>query len=259
MAYGNHFQDLFSKLMKEKYGIQYQPTSSYGNIGDMCVDGVLDYSTAFAVYAPEIYNDNKTIRKLTSDFNGFMHKKNGMWRDIQTYIFVIKRERAGITPSVLGIIEEFRKDFPVEIMTMDDLEKLEKGYLPFSEDGRKLLEFKEDVTKVMEYIIKTDFAAGPFCMSLWDNIETAIEKWNRKQYSFNEEKMEDIKNRIISSLSDLCNYLTPLYVRALPNGLLLFNNNSGEAGERLRNEMQPQIRRIRHEVNDLLNELYSIK
>lgn len=259
-AYGNHFQDLFSKLMKEKYGMQYKPTSTNGNIGDLCVDGVLNYNTAFAVYAPETYNDSKTIEKLKADFNGFLsQRKNGYWNDIETYIFVIKRERTGITSTVLNLISEFRHIFSVDLMTLDDLEMLDNQYLPFSENGKLLEEFKSDVTSIMEYIIETDFSAEPFSINLSDNIELGIvAKWKKKKYVFKEEKCENLKIRILESLCELCSYLTPIYVHALPDGRLLFNNDSWEAGERLRNELQPNIYRIRCNIRDLLEELYSI-
>lgn len=261
-ANGLHFQDLFSQLMKEKYGSQYHPTRTHGNIGDMSVDGVLNLNTAFAVYAPDIYNDKKTLEKLKSDFNGFLEQREkGNWSDIQKLIFVVKSERSGITTTVLNLIMQFNNRFPTDIMEMNDLELLSMDYLPFSNDGKLLLEFKNDSTGIMEYIIGTDFTAEPFLISLLDNIQFGIlKKWNKKQNSFKEETKEDLKNRILASLNELCSYLTPSYVHVIPNGrFLLFNNDSYEAGEKLREEMQPQIYRIRCEVRDLLNELYSIK
>lgn len=136
LAYGNHFEDLFSKLMKQKYGLRYQIISTCGNIGDMKVDGVLDCNIAFAVYAPEVYREQNVIQKLRTDFNGFMeHKRNGEWSSINQYCFVVKRERQGITPLVANQIFAFNKDFPVAVMTMEDLKKIADGYLTFSADG----------------------------------------------------------------------------------------------------------------------------
>lgn len=63
-AYGNHFEDLFSELMKQKYGLRYQVISTSGRTGDMSVDGVLDYSVAFAVYAPEVYKEKMQFVNL---------------------------------------------------------------------------------------------------------------------------------------------------------------------------------------------------
>ena len=149
LAYGNHFEDLFSKLMKQKYGFRYQIISTCGNIGDMKVDGVLDCNIAFAVYAPEVYREQNVIQKLRTDFNGFMeHKRNGEWSSINQYCFVVKRERQGITPLVANQIFTFNKDFPVAVMTMEDLKKIADGYLTFSADGYLLEEFMVDVTEI---------------------------------------------------------------------------------------------------------------
>lgn len=260
-ANGIHFQNLFSQLMKEKYGPKYQPTRTHGNIGDMSVDGILNYETAFAVYAPETYNDKKVIAKIKSDFEGFLEQReNGNWADIQQLIFIIKSERSGITPTVLNLIMKINACFPVKVWSLDDLKYISTSYLSFSDDGRLLQEFKDDTTKLMEYIIETDFTAEPFLMSLYDDIQIGIlPKWNKKMNSFKNKDMEDLKNRILGSLSELCNYLTPLYVHPLPNGLLMFNNSSQEQGERLREEMQPNVYKIRCKVRDFLNELYNIK
>lgn len=259
-AYGNHFQNLFSKLMKEKYGMRYQATSNYGNIGDMCVDGVLDFNIAFAVYAPETYKDQNAIEKLKSDFYGFIeHKNRGEWNQIQKYVFVIKRERFGSTSTVLDVLSQFNKIFPVGIMTMADLEKLEMGYLAFSDDGHLLNEFKSDVTEIMEYIVDTDFSAEPFRMSLWDDINSILIKWSKKRYSFKRELLEELKNKILRTINEICKYLSPLYVHPIDGGRLMFNNNSLEAGERLKKELQPETLKIRYKIQDLLEELYSIK
>lgn len=259
-ANGMHFQNLFSQLMKEKYGSLYKPTRTHGNIGDMSVDGVLNFNTAFAVYAPETYNDKKTLEKINFDFNGFLkQRENGKWVLIQKLIFIIKSERNGITPTVLNLIMEINTKFPTDIWSLDDLKLLSTNYLPFSDDGRLLLEFKDDVTKTMEYIISTDFSAKSFSMSLPDEIDGILEKWNKKQKSFKNENIEDLKNRILSLLRELCYYFTIEYVHPISKNFLMFNNDSYEAGERLRNEMQPQVHRIRCEMSELLNELYSIK
>ncbi len=181
LAYGNHFEDLFSKLMKQKYGFRYQIISTCGNIGDMKVDGVLDCNIAFAVYAPEVYREQNVIQKLRQ-VNGFMeHKRNGEWSSINQYCFVVKRERQGITPLVANQIFTFNKDFPVAVMTMEDLKKIADGYLTFSADGYLLEEFKVDVTDIMEYI-RYRASAEPFDIFLEDRIVAILEKWNKKKY-----------------------------------------------------------------------------
>ena len=259
-SYGNQFQILFTKLMKEKYGIQYHATSTYGNKGDMSVDGVLNYNTAFAVYAPETYSDQKTISKIKSDFDGFLSwKKKGEWQSIQLYVFVIKREREGVTSTVLNLVSELNKIFPLKIMTMQDLRVLSQNYLPLSSDGQLLMELKEDITEILEYIIETDFSSQAFCISFLDDIDgKIISKWSKKKYSFSNKKIQIVKNKILNMLIELCHYLSYPYVRSLSAEKLIFDNTSPEAGERLRTEMRPQIHKIRIEAKKLLEELDSI-
>ena len=57
---------------------------------------------------------------------------------------------------------------------------IEKYYLPFSEDGYLLEEFKSDVTYIMEYIIETDFSAEPFDINLADEICSILGNGVRK-------------------------------------------------------------------------------
>lgn len=259
-AYGNHFQEIFTQLMKEKYSYTYQETSTNGNQGDMKVDGVLNNDIAFAVYAPETYDDKKTISKMRSDFNGFLqNQKKGNWQNIKKYIFVVKRQRNGVTATVLNLIAEFNRTFPVGIITMDDLKALTHTTLPFSDDGILLSEFKNDITDIMEYIIDTDFAAEPFRISLADEIEANMNKWLKKKKTFKNSSIEELKKEILKTLNGLCSYLTPVYFHAMSNGhYLIFNNDSWEAGERLRNELQPQTYEIRKATQELLDKLYNI-
>ncbi len=258
-AYGNHFQDLFSSIMKSKYGLNYMATSTYGNAGDSKVDGVLNFTTAFAVYAPEIYTDDKAIQKLKNDFRGFINlRSNGEWGNISEYIFVIKRERSGVTSRVIELISELNREFNVGIMTLDDIEGIVKGYQPFSEDGILLKEFKNDITEIMEYIVDIDFSAQPFRMELADEISDIESKWQKKRCVFSNQEIENVKIDIIKSLIELRHYLSPEFMHALSDGQLLFNNDSWEAGEKLRNELQPQSYRIRCNIKRLIDQLYAV-
>ena len=260
LAYGNHFEDLFSKLMKQKYGLRYQIISTSGNIGDMKVDGVLDCNIAFAVYAPEVYREQNVIQKLRTDFNGFMeHKRNGEWSSINQYCFVVKRERQGITPLVANQIFAFNKDFPVAVMTMEDLKKIADGYLTFSADGYLLEEFKVDVTDIMEYIRDTDFSAEPFDIFLEDRIVAILEKWNKKKYIFRRKNTENLKKEILKTLAELCQYLSPVYMHCIENERLMFNSDSIEAHKRLTEILAPQTYHIRCNVGELLEMLYNIE
>ena len=140
---------------------------------------------------------------------------------------------------------------------MDKLKIIAEGYLPFSTDGPLLNEFKSDVTEIMEYLVDTDFASQAFRITLADEIELDIvDKWRKRKYTFNLADLEMIKNEILAALSELCYYISIDYVHALPDGRLIFNNDSEEAGEKLRNELQPKSLEIRTKVCRLLEELY---
>ncbi|MBS7174538.1 hypothetical protein NE644_20650 [Blautia wexlerae] len=136
---------------------------------------------------------------------------------------------------------------------------IEKYYLPFSEDGYLLEEFKSDVTYIMEYIIETDFSAEPFDINLADEICSILGKWSKKKYSFRQQNIENLKNKICQCLGELCQYLSPVYMHYIENGRLMFNNSSIEEGDHLRDELAPQTYRIRQNIGNLLEELYNIK
>lgn len=61
MAYGNHFEDLFSKLMKQKYGLRYQAISTYGRDGDRLRETL----------RPETIRIRKKIWKLLEDLYSY--------------------------------------------------------------------------------------------------------------------------------------------------------------------------------------------
>ena len=258
---GTHFEGLFSKLMKSKYGSRYVEISTNGRDGDFKVDGILENTTAFAVYAPESYNDKAAQTKLKSDFNGFiMHKNNGNWSQISKYIFVVKRERSGVTPKIMNLISEFNKFFPVEIWTLQDIESMILGHKIFSNDGILFENFKNEVYEILEYIINTDFASQPFRITLADEIqESILDKWCKPRFAFETLKIDQLKNDILNALHELCGYLTIEYMHLVSNDMILFNNSSHEEGEKLRNDLQPNSLRIRKRIGELYNELYSIK
>ena len=136
----------------------------------------------------------------------------------------------------------FNQIFPVLLVTMDDLKMIEKYYLPFSEDGYLLEEFKSDVTYIMEYIIETDFSAEPFDINLADEICSILGKWSKKKYSFRQQNIENLKNKICQCLGELCQYLSPVYMHYIENGRLMFNNSSIEEGDHLRDEQRCLLR-----------------
>lgn len=260
-SYGNHFQDLFTKLMKQKYANGYQSTASNGAIGDLKVDGILDCNTAFAIYAPEVFEETKLVNKMKSDFSGFMNARSkGYWQNIEKYIFVIKTYRQGVTPRVLSLITDFNKEFRVEVLTMDDLEYLANGYLPFSDNERLLEEFRNDTVKILEYILKTDFTIKPFYLLIFDDIEILKEKWESKTKLFPDKEIENIKNSIFYNLTMLLDTLNKHGFHLLSDNEMCFiDNDTPEKGYNLRSGILPnKLYEIQKNIAILFEKLWEI-
>ena len=125
------------------------------------------------------------------------------------------------------------------------------------EDERLLSTFKEDFTKTLEYIIDVDISSQLISIDLPDEIDVLVNKWNKKGNIFELKPLEDLKLDVINRLTELKRYLSFEYLRLHEStGQLLFRNDSYEAGEKLREELQPTSFRIRTELKLLLDQLY---
>lgn len=125
-----------------------------------------------------------------------------------------------------------------------------------SADAEKLKEFKLDVTEMMRYLRDTDLTAEPFDRYLADQIKIGIlSQWNRGTDLFSNCDMELLKIKILQAFDDLCHYLDPSYIHALPDGRLIFNNDPAEAGDMPQTEFHLKIQNIRRRMRDLLAEL----
>lgn len=123
---GKEFQEIFTMIMKEKHGIDFQQVESYGNLGDKKVDGLLIDNIAYQVYAPEVYKEAEVKKKIKSDFKGFMHhrEKEGYWKNAKEIIFVIKTNRNnGITPEIWKTVQDLKSEynFSIKLMTLKDI------------------------------------------------------------------------------------------------------------------------------------------
>ena len=92
-----------------------------------------------------------------------------------------------------------------------------------------------------------------------EGVSFVLEKWKKKKYSFKQQNLEILKNEICMTLAELAQYFSPVYVHNIGNGILMFNNDSIEAGDRLRETLRPETIRIRKKIWKLLEDLYSYK
>ncbi|MFJ7371956.1 HNH endonuclease [Lysinibacillus capsici] len=141
------------------------------------------------------------------------------------------------------------------------VEKLpRKPNVLLDDDKRLLQQFKEDYTDIIEYCVRTDFSSELVKANLADKITNLnIDKWSKKSNRFQNMNLEELKDDILEKLNELCEYISDEYLKLHePSGNLIFKNSTWEEGCKLREVLQPNSTRIRNELNELLNRLYSL-
>lgn len=130
----------------------------------------------------------------------------------------------------------------------------------FNENDKNLLQqFRNEVKDLMKYIIDTDPSAEQTRITLSDEINDVIHKWN-----FNLREIEDGDFRklviaIVKNLSEYTTYISDKYLRFIPErNVLWFRNESIEEGDRLRNELRPGSYALRVDLARMYEYLYPI-
>ncbi|MFF2484741.1 hypothetical protein [Paenibacillus sp. NPDC058071] len=147
----NHFEDIFSNIMKRINGPNFHQTQT--NPGDKKVDGVLNGDTVFAVYAPETYKDKEALKKVKSDYEGFIKNRNdGYWSGIKKWIFVIKSPRKGATAPIQSYILNLngKEEIETGIWTLEDIKKMINDWLPLEIPSKKRAKIKSKLLKIKE-------------------------------------------------------------------------------------------------------------
>ena len=226
----------------------------------MKVDGLLNNTIAFAIYAPDTFEDNKTVRKITEDFEGFLaQKEKGNWENIEQLNFVIKVNHKGLSSKVLNCISEFNKKFPTEVYTLDDLRNLQKNTLSLSikNDNNLLKKLKSDTTLIIEEIIKVDLSAEALSFCILDQITILKEYWlYKKNYIFENKQYENLKKAIFQELIAFENCIEPQYFHELPNASFFRNDEDIEV---IYETLLPRISKIKENLKILLDKLWDIK
>ena len=99
-ADGTHFQKIFTRIMKKKYGENFQSTKVYGNEGDKKVDGILNFNIGFTPReATEkeyniLFEEIQRAEKLL--INDYVINNAGNFENIKQMIFKHKEEIAQI-------------------------------------------------------------------------------------------------------------------------------------------------------------------
>lgn len=186
-ADGTHFQKVFTRIMKKKYGENFQSTKVYGNEGDKKVDGILNFNIGFAVYAPvDEYKEKYALQKIKSDYDGFVEaQQHGYWKEINRLIFVIKCY-GGITPNVFNLIINLNNQSPnlnINVWNMDDIYNEIQAYIPPSIPFEELSSLSSKVTQLKESYIGLYKEFNNMNQNASSILEPGQEEYTRQLYN----------------------------------------------------------------------------
>ena len=126
-------------------------------------------------------------------------------------------------------------------------------------DKNLLQQFRNDVKDLMKYIIDTDPSAGPTRITLADEINDVIQKWNFNLREIEDGDFRKLVIEIVKNFSEYTTYISDKYLRFIPErNVLWFRNESIEEGDRLRNELQPGSYALRLDLAMMYEYLYPI-
>jgi hypothetical protein len=111
---GTAFQDWFVKIAGYAYGPDFEEVKAYGPHGDHKCDGLRrSAGMLFQVYAPDRYEDKKTIEKISTDFLGAVEH----WPSVlQAWTFV-HNDRNGLPPTVTQFLTQLGANHPTITIT----------------------------------------------------------------------------------------------------------------------------------------------
>ena len=94
---GEAFEDLFTSIMKCRYGRDFHLIQPYGTSGDKKTDGYLkSEKTVFQCYAPKQINQSVTLRKISDDYFG----AKAFWGDRMERWRFVHNSTKGLPPEV---------------------------------------------------------------------------------------------------------------------------------------------------------------
>lgn len=128
---------------------------------------------------------------------------------------------------------------------------------PENESERVYSTFKRESFDILMYCIETDIAAEPVNVTLADEINSLINKWQYEVRKISNQELRKIVADTMITLSDFARYLSDKYLRYNSGSkVLIFRNSSAEEGERLREELRPESYRIRTKLAELFKRMW---
>lgn len=122
-----------------------------------------------------------------------------------------------------------------------------------------IAELKLDYKDLLIYCMENDPCGVPIKITLADEIEAANGRWKYKVREITDAAVRKLAIDIMQTLDEYALYISDLYMRVIPGrDVLWFRNESIEEGNRLRDDMQPNTRRLRQTMADLYRRLFPI-
>lgn len=106
---GTEFQAWFVKIAGYAFGPDFEEVRPYGPRGDLKCDGLRrSTGSVFQCYAPDRFDDKKTIPKIREDFIGAVTH----WGDFLKIWHFVHNDRNGLSPDVTLCLGELGKEYP---------------------------------------------------------------------------------------------------------------------------------------------------
>jgi hypothetical protein len=106
---GTEFQTWFVKIAGHAYGADFEEVRPYGSRGDLKCDGLRRSTGAmFQCYAPDRFDDSRTIPKIRADLTGAVTH----WRDFLKSWHFVHNDRNGLSPDATGCLSELGRQHP---------------------------------------------------------------------------------------------------------------------------------------------------
>lgn len=133
---GTAFQDWFVKMAGYAYGPDFEEVKPYGPQGDHKCDGLLrSKGMLFQCYAPDHFEDKKTIPKITTDFTGarkhwpgtmaawtYVHNdRNGTSPEVTKCLLELSAAHSGVKIAVWSETELYNLALGLQLHQLEDL------------------------------------------------------------------------------------------------------------------------------------------
>ncbi len=104
---GQAFEDLFTRIMKCKYGTDFRIIRSYGSAGDMKTDGYqVSEKTVFQCYAPNTIKQAVVLKKIGEDYAG----AKAFWKERMVRWRFVHNSTQGLPAEVEQLLRDFNSE-----------------------------------------------------------------------------------------------------------------------------------------------------